>query len=316
MAFTRVQGLLGTTEEWASRNPILLPGEEGREKLASGLIAIKIGDGVTPWLDLPYSVNYGNVEDARGTYRPSVWMAQVEAGRFRMGWSNIEGRLWIFPEGTVLYSDRTTPIRSSSDEKPDVLIPEGGGTVRLYSKSWDGALTGVVVGYNADKLGGKLSDLPNITGSIELVSSKISGDLKDIPRVVNKIALSECPNITGNLRDLPPALDSIAIDGYEMEGIVGDVADLPIPSANLHFSNCGVYGAFTQVYGNNVPTVTSLSGTLMTAEDIDKTLIAYSKTTKPKGTVFCLFTNRTANSDDAVAILQGRGWNIIGLTRI
>lgn len=46
----------GTTVSWATENPILFSGEPGFEKDTRKL---KIGDGRTPWNDLPYSSTDG-----------------------------------------------------------------------------------------------------------------------------------------------------------------------------------------------------------------------------------------------------------------
>lgn len=42
------------TTAWNSENPVLLSGEIGIEKLSSGTLKIKIGDGVTAWNELGY----------------------------------------------------------------------------------------------------------------------------------------------------------------------------------------------------------------------------------------------------------------------
>ena len=42
---------------WTSINPVLLKGEIGFE---SDTLAFKIGDGVTPWRELPYSTSSTN----------------------------------------------------------------------------------------------------------------------------------------------------------------------------------------------------------------------------------------------------------------
>lgn len=47
----RIQFRRGTAAFWESENPILHPGEPGFEKNTKWY---KIGDGVTPWNDLPY----------------------------------------------------------------------------------------------------------------------------------------------------------------------------------------------------------------------------------------------------------------------
>lgn len=48
----RIQLRRGKKAFWESENPILHEGEPGYERDTRRL---KIGDGVTPWLDLPYS---------------------------------------------------------------------------------------------------------------------------------------------------------------------------------------------------------------------------------------------------------------------
>lgn len=50
--------LRGTPQRWADQNPILGPAEPGVE-IGSG--QFKLGDGVTPWNDLPYFLNENGV---------------------------------------------------------------------------------------------------------------------------------------------------------------------------------------------------------------------------------------------------------------
>ena len=50
----------GSTSEWESVNPILKEGEPG---LNTTIRKIKIGDGITPWKDLPYQEDItGNID--------------------------------------------------------------------------------------------------------------------------------------------------------------------------------------------------------------------------------------------------------------
>ena len=50
----------GSTSEWGSVNPILRDGEPG---LDTTVRKIKIGDGITPWKDLPYQEDItGNID--------------------------------------------------------------------------------------------------------------------------------------------------------------------------------------------------------------------------------------------------------------
>lgn len=54
---TRILLRRDTPTGWASKNPVLGPGEMGYE-IESG--RLKIGDGVTPWNSLPYYVGNGS----------------------------------------------------------------------------------------------------------------------------------------------------------------------------------------------------------------------------------------------------------------
>src|SRR5262245_25979406 len=66
MANARIQIRRGNADFWEDENPILFPGEPGYEKDTGRTKTggrMKIGDGVTPWKDLPYFV-------APGSYTP------------------------------------------------------------------------------------------------------------------------------------------------------------------------------------------------------------------------------------------------------
>jgi hypothetical protein len=47
----RIQLRRGNASEWISANPTLWAGEPGFER---DTLSLKVGDGVTPWLSLPY----------------------------------------------------------------------------------------------------------------------------------------------------------------------------------------------------------------------------------------------------------------------
>ena len=57
MAGARIQLRRGSAAFWADENPILRSGEPGYERDTRRL---KLGDGVTPWRDLPY---FGGPDD-------------------------------------------------------------------------------------------------------------------------------------------------------------------------------------------------------------------------------------------------------------
>lgn len=50
----RLKHLKDTTANWERANPILLDGEMGIEDKGNGKLATKMGDGITPWKNLPY----------------------------------------------------------------------------------------------------------------------------------------------------------------------------------------------------------------------------------------------------------------------
>ena len=60
MAF-RIQLRRDTSENWSVNNPVLFQGEAGYETDAGYL---KIGNGITPWNDLPYFMGGGVTENA------------------------------------------------------------------------------------------------------------------------------------------------------------------------------------------------------------------------------------------------------------
>lgn len=56
MGNARIQLRRGTAAFWTSANPVLHPGEPGYE---TDTRKLKIGDGNTPWRELPYSPTDG-----------------------------------------------------------------------------------------------------------------------------------------------------------------------------------------------------------------------------------------------------------------
>lgn len=60
MAYYKMRPRGGTSADWKSANPILADQEiafEYIESLGVGLVFAKMGDGVTPWNDLPYAID-------------------------------------------------------------------------------------------------------------------------------------------------------------------------------------------------------------------------------------------------------------------
>lgn len=54
-----------TIANWTANNPVLASGEWAAEILpGTALVKIKIGDGITPWADLAYSVDFPSIQEA------------------------------------------------------------------------------------------------------------------------------------------------------------------------------------------------------------------------------------------------------------
>lgn len=242
---------------------------------------------------------------------------KMDAGRFNFKWTNPNGRLWTFPAGTVDYNTGE-PITTSTAEQPNVIIPDGGGVVSLTSDSWKGySLTRVAI---SSGFIGDLADIPLLTGSLNLANcSSITGNLADAPPVKSFNA-NKCFLLTGDIIDLPSSINSeLYLDNCSL--ITGNLNNLHNIKAALQLQNTKVTGAYTNVSGNNVPSVW-LSNTQISAEDMDATLIAFAQCTKTGGTFSASGMTRTAASDQAVAHLTtpvaegGLGWTVSGLTKV
>ena len=121
----------------------------------------------------------------------------------------------------------------------------------------------------------------------------------------------------GSLADLPAL--TYYLDLYNCSLVTGSLADLPALTNFLNLAGCSlVTGAYTSVSGASVPTTTILTGTGMSATDMDNTLIAYAATTKNNGTFTATGKTRTAASDAAVTTLTSapRNWTISGITKV
>ena len=121
---------------------------------------------------------------------------------------------------------------------------------------------------------------------------------------------------TGSLADLPALTHLLRLHGCSL--VTGSLADLPAVTSLLSLNGCSlVTGAYTAVSGTSVPT-TVLTGTGLSATDMDHTLIAYAATTKNLGTFTATGKTRTAASDAAVTTLTSapRNWTISGITKV
>jgi len=69
-----------TINNWINANPILAEGEFGCEieSLNTTELKIKIGDGITPWVDLPYTLKGLQGDDGKSAY--NIWLEQGNVG--------------------------------------------------------------------------------------------------------------------------------------------------------------------------------------------------------------------------------------------
>ena len=87
MAYVKIRPRRGTKAEWEKYNIILAEGEFGIEVpddgVGTGISNIKIGDGVTPWNDLPYGIlgaGGGGSGDDNEKYTEIVNRLKLELG--------------------------------------------------------------------------------------------------------------------------------------------------------------------------------------------------------------------------------------------
>jgi hypothetical protein len=82
----RIQIRRGSSNEWQTKNPILLPGELGWDTTTNGL---KAGDGVTRWNSLGYLLQTMSVQLAQATDIEFTTLATGDVLRYYNGkWRN------------------------------------------------------------------------------------------------------------------------------------------------------------------------------------------------------------------------------------
>ena len=130
--------------------------------------------------------------------QPDRIRLRSNAGRFNFSFDGAKNRLWIFPAGTVLYSDGVTAIATSTAQQPDVTIPVGGGDV------WLRANFGGNFSMNDNSTDARyVGDLAGLQGKITYLLSlfncaNVTGDLSDLQgKITYYLDLASCANITG-----------------------------------------------------------------------------------------------------------------------
>ena len=152
MSFYKMRPRSGTATQWATANPILAEREIGYEVpddgIGTGVVKMKMGDGVTAWSDLPYAINkesdrkfifigdsYGEGYTPDGTVTP--WISRVISNLGLSAVSASEGGSGFINEGKngntfleILQSVSVSPKKEITD-----IIVGGGYNDRGYSQS-------------------------------------------------------------------------------------------------------------------------------------------------------------------------------------
>lgn len=99
-----------TKTEWEQYNPILLEGELGIENpdtgTGTGLVKIKIGDGITPWNSLPYALDntISGIYGGNVTNYEDIWL---RSGTL-IEWTTSDPILGV---GEIVYDSTTNSIK-------------------------------------------------------------------------------------------------------------------------------------------------------------------------------------------------------------
>ena len=88
------------TNSWITYNPILRKGEIGIEETPDGLRLMKIGDGFTPWNNLPYAEPYTDKTLSLHDYAADAWAVGARIG-------DLESRVLILEKPKVEISGLT-----------------------------------------------------------------------------------------------------------------------------------------------------------------------------------------------------------------
>ena len=96
----RIKFVRKTTAEWETETRILLEGEPAIEVLEDGTEKEKRGDGVSPWLDLPYVSGGGAAMTGVPTFIQATQPTSEDLGDFTqyLWWDTSGGNLTLWLE--------------------------------------------------------------------------------------------------------------------------------------------------------------------------------------------------------------------------
>lgn len=218
---SRIQHRRGTTAQWVAANPILRAGEFGIE-IAAGRLKIKVGDGVSVWVNTPYI-------DA---FSIPIWDMDIPGGVALLG---ADGK--IKPANLPSAVAQTLPPFSYTSGVVAGSFRNATGTLTSPAVTGDGVKRFRICGHF-----GRLVNVDAMTADIFTVSinQNVNGPFN---KLVNQvfIALTDPMTIynapaTGAsiCYDVPPVGQitySLVKGSHPLNGPTGDIADLASVSA-------------------------------------------------------------------------------------
>ena len=182
-----------TTANWETLNPVLSLAEPG---LDTDLNAVKYGDGVTAWNDLPYS---GLVPDEAGNIIPALGNT-YSLGNASNPWLSLYlsgntiylGNVTLESSGGALAVDGNTVVSTGSNVEFNDISATGSVTVD-NTISAVGNITGDYFIGNGSQLTGVVASAVGTLPSLSVTGNITTGNLSSLGTV------SAAGNITGNV---------------------------------------------------------------------------------------------------------------------
>lgn len=170
-----------------------------------------------------------------------------------------------------------------------------------------------VIQITNNNVSGNISSISNLTSlsSLNLTGTKIGGNVSSLKSLVNLSSIS-LSNMAGDIAELSPLSKLKTIRLYS-SSVTGDLSKLP---DNVYFFNSGDTTNNSFTWSERLPSayIVSLSGGHTIAnvdkmlQDQSKCIAIPSETDYPK--VIACKGNRTSASDEAVQLLQQKGYTI------
>lgn len=238
------------TNSWITYNPILRDGEIGIEKTIDGLYLIKIGDGQTPWNNLPYAEPYTDKTLSLHDYAADAWAvgARIE---------DLESRIRVIERSVVTITGLS--IAPSSFET--------GNTITSVTLNWNYDNGANVVSQSINGVSIPVEDRSytftnqTITQTTEFILTAIDIDGNEIS---SSVYIVSSPNIYYGADLIPTSYDSAFILSLSSQLYNGDDILVNINAATNKYSYICYPARFENksFYFNNIKGGFSLQDTI------------------------------------------------------